>query len=839
MIISCTLSAKTIRYVKVDGTGDGSSWANAANNIQTMINNSASGDEVWVAAGTYFPTTETIARDSRSRTFLLSTDVKMYGGFAGIESDISQRVLADLDSNGKIDSCELVNKTILSGDIDGIADNWVKTTNADQITWSWTITGNEGNCYHVLTRTKGLIDGFSVVGGNANSSGNNSGGGIYSTSASSSVIINCTISNCSATGNGGGIYSNTSASYSTVDHSTVMNCSSNGNGGGIYSTTSAAYSSVTSCSVTNCSAVGNGGGIYSTSSYSSTSTSYSYIANCTISNCSATNDGGGIFSSTIASYSYSYIANSTISNCSTTGNGGGIYSNTSYSSSDFGSLVDNCTVTNCSADKYGGGIYSTSSAISIVTNCTVSDCSADKFGGGIYATSTSKSSYIANCTVANCTAASSGGGIYASSVTSCFVTNCSAVGNGGGGGIYASYITNCTVTNCSATIVGGGIYSTTTSSYSVINCIVTNCYANALGGGLYVPYSSVTNCALSNNSTNGTIGSGLTSSTQFACISPDINLTFIRPTSFVGNATTDNQKAELLTANWHLIEGSPCINAGYYAINNSSENDLDTNSRVLYGIVDIGAYEYVVPTIPMPIDENFDALTTRNGSQFFYNSDQLNGAQNNKWTLANQKAVFNWQTNITSTYSQSFFTYLINATNSSSVYLRYDMYYEAYAGSITPLGTEKLNIEYSTDFVTWSTIATYSNADGTIANQTYTHNLSSQLAGKKFFIRFNANGANSNRIEKWEIDNVFINADGLLTAVNPKQENKYKYTINNGIINITNLGQDAIIQIFDINGKNLVNKIQSEKFNCTLPAHGVYLVKVTSNTGIENKKIVW
>ena len=51
MIISCTLSAKTIRYVKVDGTGDGSSWANAANNIQTMINNSASGDEVWVAAG--------------------------------------------------------------------------------------------------------------------------------------------------------------------------------------------------------------------------------------------------------------------------------------------------------------------------------------------------------------------------------------------------------------------------------------------------------------------------------------------------------------------------------------------------------------------------------------------------------------------------------------------------------------------------------------------------------------------------------------------------------------------------------------------------------------------
>ncbi len=47
-----------------------------------------------------------------------------------------------------------------------------------------------------------------------------------------------------------------------------------------------------------------------------------------------------------------------------------------------------------------------------------------------------------------------------------------------------------------------------------------------------------------------------------------------------------------------------------------------------------------------------------------------------------------------------------------------------------------------------------------IPHQTYIHDLSAQLAGKKFYIRFNATGDDSNRIEKWEIDNVIINTDG-------------------------------------------------------------------------------
>ena len=60
LILLCALTgmaaqAQTTRYVKPTGSGDGSTWANASGDLQAMINASAAGDEVWVAAGTYKP----------------------------------------------------------------------------------------------------------------------------------------------------------------------------------------------------------------------------------------------------------------------------------------------------------------------------------------------------------------------------------------------------------------------------------------------------------------------------------------------------------------------------------------------------------------------------------------------------------------------------------------------------------------------------------------------------------------------------------------------------------------------------------------------------------------
>jgi hypothetical protein len=60
----------------------GSAWGTACG-LQHALNDIAvSGDELWVAAGTYKPTTGS----DRSATFQLKAGVALYGGFAGTET---------------------------------------------------------------------------------------------------------------------------------------------------------------------------------------------------------------------------------------------------------------------------------------------------------------------------------------------------------------------------------------------------------------------------------------------------------------------------------------------------------------------------------------------------------------------------------------------------------------------------------------------------------------------------------------------------------------------------------------------------------------------------------
>ena len=198
-----------IRYVKpvASGLGNASSWADASGSLTAILGVAQPGDEIWVAAGTYKPTTNT----DRLFSFTLKNGVNMYGGFAGTESTITLRNV-------------VANPTILSGDID---------------------PNGENDSFHVILANQfggadTILDGFTITGGRASSIDHISGGGMYITSLRP-IIRNCTFTDNYAF-QGGAIYFGPHAQISNLKpiDPIIENCqffynSAENSGGGIYS----------------------------------------------------------------------------------------------------------------------------------------------------------------------------------------------------------------------------------------------------------------------------------------------------------------------------------------------------------------------------------------------------------------------------------------------------------------------------------------------------------------------------------------------------------------------------------------------------------------------------
>ena len=164
------------------GTNNGSSWQHAFYSLPFALDHAAlcNKETIWIAQGTYFPTTG----NNRYISFRPPQDVSIFGGFIGNEMNLNTRNW-------------VVNQTILSGDIgiqNSIVDNSIHVIDFSSLEgWS-------------------LLDGFYIEYGNADGFTTgpiNKGGGIYNNNPlynQQITIANSVIKNNFAALSGSGLY---------------------------------------------------------------------------------------------------------------------------------------------------------------------------------------------------------------------------------------------------------------------------------------------------------------------------------------------------------------------------------------------------------------------------------------------------------------------------------------------------------------------------------------------------------------------------------------------------------------------------------------------------------
>ncbi len=303
----------TIIYVDHTATGynNGYTWTNAFIELDTALKVATTGDEIWVAAGTYVPNRDLLGlnpTNNRTKTFgIISKDIKLYGGFNGTETAVNQRNIA-------------ASPTILSGDLGG-DDLATPSIVSAGVHVEYQNTGD--NAYNVINiqgviSSNMVIDGFTIRGGNANSFNHyyyGSGGGIYIESYAAAlgepIINNCTFIYNSAVNSGGAIYNNAQGNNLNT---TITNCTFEHNiagliGGTIYN--NAAGGGNCDVTIENCVFNANvrsilkSSGIYNFASVSGT-------CNVTINNCIFTSNDKAIGGSADGAGTSTTIA---INNC--------------------------------------------------------------------------------------------------------------------------------------------------------------------------------------------------------------------------------------------------------------------------------------------------------------------------------------------------------------------------------------------------------------------------------------------------------------------------------------------------------------------------------------------
>lgn len=200
LTLACTSSAKII-HVKRNaiGANNGTSWSNAYTALQPAIDAAMSGDQVWIATGTYKPNDSDPTNLSRSLSFSLKNGVAVYGGFSGTETTLSERnpALHPVTLSGDLLGNDSATGTLASSSLATISDNSLQVIRNSSLI------------------STAVLDSVIVRGGNADgANGTSSGGGMINSSSASPTIKNCVFVDNQAS-LGGAVYGSFSSAVFT------------------------------------------------------------------------------------------------------------------------------------------------------------------------------------------------------------------------------------------------------------------------------------------------------------------------------------------------------------------------------------------------------------------------------------------------------------------------------------------------------------------------------------------------------------------------------------------------------------------------------------------------
>ena len=268
------------------------------------------------------------------------------------------------------------------------------------------------------------------------------------------------------------------------------------------------------------------------------------------------------------------------------------------------------------APQGGGGLYLKESEVQLV-GVTIDENRADGSGGGVLCVDGTELTAL-DCTMAHNRAVEEGGAVFVESGSSLRLTSCSLIANestrGDGGGIATSgadstLLDRSELRGNRSAGNGGGLFSID-GSLSLSNCTIVENESQGRGGGLYVNGCRAMNCTFAANRSEALGGAAhIDGSAQF------VNSVFwgdfpqeirVRTGAIQvshcnvqggwpgpGNLDSDPRFQDRSSGNYHIEDGSPCIDAG--TLESAPEQDRDGDPRPTGAGIDIGSDEYVGP----------------------------------------------------------------------------------------------------------------------------------------------------------------------------------------------------------------------------------------------------